>query len=105
MLKILLEHRMGIFKNYFVASPNSLDCVWTISASSGHRIKFTVDPISFNLDDNSMEDAMYIDQRFLNLTENIQSSLPKTPRSSFRNWCFDRTKRKLEEDETSNSIK
>ncbi|CAG9535646.1 unnamed protein product [Cercopithifilaria johnstoni] len=37
-------------------SPNSLDCFWTISASSGHRIKFTVDPISFNLEDSSMED-------------------------------------------------
>ncbi|KAK6108635.1 CUB domain family protein [Brugia pahangi] len=38
-------------------SPNSLDCIWTISAPSGHRIKFTVDPISFNLEDSSMEDV------------------------------------------------
>uniref|UniRef100_A0A1I8EZ18 Cubilin n=1 Tax=Wuchereria bancrofti TaxID=6293 RepID=A0A1I8EZ18_WUCBA len=38
-------------------SPNSLDCIWTISAPSGHRIKFTVDPISFNLEDSSVEDV------------------------------------------------
>ncbi|VDP15149.1 unnamed protein product [Onchocerca flexuosa] len=38
-------------------SPNSLDCIWTISASGGHRIKFTVDPISFNLEDTTMVDA------------------------------------------------
>ncbi|KAM3716945.1 Cubilin [Dirofilaria immitis] len=37
-------------------SPNSLDCIWTISASSGHRIKFTVDPVNFNLEDTSMDD-------------------------------------------------
>ncbi|OZC07942.1 CUB domain protein [Onchocerca flexuosa] len=38
-------------------SPNSLDCIWTISASGGHRIKFTVDPISFSLEDTTMVDA------------------------------------------------
>ncbi|VDK77902.1 unnamed protein product [Litomosoides sigmodontis] len=38
-------------------SPNSLDCIWTISALSGHRIKFTVDPVNFNLGESSVEDG------------------------------------------------
>lgn len=36
-------------------SPNSLDCNWVINAPPGHRIKFTVDPHTFLLQ-NSGED-------------------------------------------------
>uniref|UniRef100_A0A183CVG0 CUB domain-containing protein n=1 Tax=Gongylonema pulchrum TaxID=637853 RepID=A0A183CVG0_9BILA len=37
-------------------SPNSLDCVWMISAPGGHRIKFTVDPTTFDLQDSSLRE-------------------------------------------------
>ncbi|CAD5223335.1 unnamed protein product [Bursaphelenchus okinawaensis] len=44
-------------------APNSLDCQWTISAPPGHRIKFTVDPEQFmleNVADQCEDDYMEI---------------------------------------------
>lgn len=39
--------------------PNSIDCRWILSVPAGHRVKFTVDPNNFNLqnaDDNKCTD-------------------------------------------------
>ncbi|KAI6227549.1 putative cubilin [Aphelenchoides fujianensis] len=34
-------------------TPNSVDCRWTLSVPPGHRVKFTVDPKTFNLQNAS----------------------------------------------------
>ncbi|VDN60891.1 unnamed protein product [Dracunculus medinensis] len=39
--------------NFPKLSPNSLDCQWVINAPVGHRIQFSVDPLTFDLQDTS----------------------------------------------------
>ena len=41
--------------NYPHLVPNSLDCQWVLSVPTGHKLKFTMDPKAFNLQ-NAFED-------------------------------------------------
>uniref|UniRef100_A0A914BUV6 Cubilin n=1 Tax=Acrobeloides nanus TaxID=290746 RepID=A0A914BUV6_9BILA len=60
-------------------SPNSLDCHWVISAPPGHRVKFTVDPLTFHLQ-GSDEDECNDD--FLEIRDGASPSSPLVGK-----WC------------------
>jgi hypothetical protein len=63
----------SVFNICFVVYPNSLDCIWTIKSSPGHRIQFTVDPHTFDLEDGGSGNSSspYV----LSITNIIQLSI------------------------------
>uniref|UniRef100_A0A914ZLL6 CUB domain-containing protein n=1 Tax=Parascaris univalens TaxID=6257 RepID=A0A914ZLL6_PARUN len=80
--------------NFPHMSPNSLDCEWVISAPSGHRIKFTVDANTFDLQDSSFDERCVDD--YLEIRDGPSKHSPligvycrmEPPSTIFSTWSY-----------------